>query len=131
MPYRQIIIPASMSNIVERAGYVPAVKVGSTVYCAGQIGRTPQLDVIHDPEQQFIACWENLRIVLAEAGCTFEDVVEMTTFHVQMSQHIDVFRAVKDRLFPRGTCAWTAIGVSELAVPGLLLEIKCVAVTPD
>jgi len=128
---RQIIIPASMSNIVERAGYVPAVKVGSTVYCAGQIGRTPQLEVIHDPEQQFIACWENLRIVLAEAGCTFEDVVEMTTFHVEMSRHMDVFRAVKDRLFPRGTCAWTTIGVSELAVPGLLLEIKCVAVTPD
>jgi len=128
---RQIIIPASMSNIVERAGYVPAVKVGSTVYCAGQIGRTPQLEVIHDPEQQFIACWENLRIVLAEAGCTFEDVVEMTTFHVEMSRHMDVFRVVKDRLFPRGTCAWTTIGVSELAVPGLLLEIKCVAVTPD
>lgn len=131
MSQRQIIIPASMSNIVERAGYVPAVKVGSTVYCAGQIGRTPQLEVIHDPEQQFITCWENLRIVLAEAGCTFEDVVEMTTFHVEMSRHMDVFRVVKDRLFPRGTCAWTTIGVSELAVPGLLLEIKCVAVTPD
>ncbi|KFE55159.1 RidA family protein [Pseudomonas syringae] len=131
MADRQIIIPASMSNIVERAGYVPAVKVGSTVYCAGQIGRTPQLEVIHNPEQQFIACWENLRIVLAEAGCTFEDVVEMTTFHVEMSRHMDVFRAVKDRLFPRGTCAWTAIGVSELAVSGLLLEIKCVAVVPD
>jgi enamine deaminase RidA (YjgF/YER057c/UK114 family) len=35
---------------------------------------------------------------------------------------------VKDRVFPRGTCAWTAIGVSELARPGLLVEIKCVAV---
>jgi enamine deaminase RidA (YjgF/YER057c/UK114 family) len=131
MPTRQIIIPASMANIVERAGYVPAVKVGITLYCAGQIGRTPELEVIDDPEQQFIACWENLRTVLAEAGCTFDDVVEMTTFHVAMSEHMDIFREVKDRLFPRGSCAWTAIGVSELALPGLLLEIKCVAVTPD
>ncbi len=131
MSQRQIIIPASMANIVERAGYVPAVEVGSTLYCAGQIGRTPELEVIHDPEQQFVACWENLRTVLAEAGCAFDDVVEMTTFHVEMSQHMDIFREVKDRLFPRDTCAWTAIGVSELALPGLLLEIKCVAVTPD
>src|SRR5690606_8962911 len=119
MLQRQIIIPASMANIVERAGYVPAVKVGSTLYCAGQIGRTPELEVIDDPEQQFIACWENLRTVLAEAGCTFDDVVEMTTFHVAMSEHMDIFREVKDRLFPRGSCAWTAIGVSELALPGL------------
>lgn len=128
MPDREIIIPPSMRNIVERAGYVPAVKVQGTLYCAGQIGRTPELEVIADPEQQFIACWENLRTVLAEGGCSFDDVVEMTTYHVSMSEHMAVFRDVKDRLFPRGLCAWTAIGVSELAVPGLLLEIKCIAV---
>ncbi|QYD68257.1 hypothetical protein KZJ38_18645 [Paraburkholderia edwinii] len=62
------------------------------------------------------------------AGCTFEDVVEMTTYHVQMSVHMSVFREVKNRVFPRGKCAWTAIGVSELAHPGLLAEIKCVAI---
>lgn len=122
------IIPQQMQAIVERAGYVPAVKVGTTVYCAGQVGRTPELEVIADPEAQFVACWENLRIVLEEAGCSFDDVVDMTTYHVQMSEHMAVFREVKDRVFPRGTCAWTAIGVSELARPGLLVEIKCVAV---
>lgn len=131
MPNRKIIVPSSMRTIVERAGYVPAVKVHSTLYCAGQVGRTPELEVINDPEQQFIACWENLRTVLAEGGCSFEDVVEMTTYHVAMSEHIAVFRDVKERLFPRGLCAWTAIGVSELAVAGLLLEIKCIAVTHD
>ena len=117
-----------MKLLAERAGYAPAVKVGATVYCAGQVGRTPELQVIADPEAQFVAAWENLRLVLAEAGCTFEDVVEMTTYHVEMRQHMGVFRAVKDRLFPRGTCAWTCIGVTELAHPGLLVEIKCVAV---
>ncbi|WP_322045535.1 RidA family protein [Paraburkholderia sp. J67] len=131
MTDRERIVPAGMEAIVERAGYVPAVKVGATVYCAGQVGRTPDLEVIADPQAQFVACWENLRIVLEAAGCTFEDVVDMTTYHVQMSEHMPVFRAVKDRVFPRGTCAWTAIGVSELARPGLLVEIKCVAVKRD
>ncbi|NVZ76718.1 RidA family protein [Pseudomonas gingeri] len=128
MTDREIIIPDSMRPIVERAVYAPAVKVGATLYCAGQVGRTAQLEVIADPEAQFVACWENLRLVLAAGGCTFDDVVEMTTYHVNMSQHMAVFREVKNRVFPRGHCAWTSIGVAELAHPGLLAEIKCVAV---
>lgn len=131
MSEREIIIPPSMQPIVERAGYAPAVRVGKTIYCAGQVGRTAALDVIAEPEAQFVACWENLREVLAAAGCTFEDVVEMTTYHVAISQHMAVFREVKNRLFPRGLCAWTSIGVSELAHPGLLVEIKCIAVQPS
>lgn len=129
MTDRQIIVPQPMALLAERAGYAPAVKVGATVYCAGQVGRTADLQVIADPAQQFVAAWDNVRLVLAEAGCSFEDVVEMTTYHVEMRRHMDVFRTVKDRLFPRGTCAWTCIGVTELAHPGLLVEIQCVAVS--
>jgi enamine deaminase RidA (YjgF/YER057c/UK114 family) len=128
MSDREIIIPEVMKTIVERAGYAPAVRVGDTLYCAGQVGRTPDLQVILDPEQQFICAWESLRQVLAAGGCTFEDVVDMTTYHVDLAKHMAVFREVKNRLFPRGLCAWTCIGVSELANPGLLVEIKCIAV---
>ena len=102
MTDRHLIIPTSMQPIVERAGYVPAVKVGKTLYCAGQVGRTENLEVITDPEAQFIAAWESLRLVLEEGGCTFEDVVDMTTYHVNLSEHMAVFRDVKNRLFPRG-----------------------------
>ncbi|MBK5554223.1 MULTISPECIES: RidA family protein [unclassified Pseudomonas] len=128
MSDREIIIPEAMKLIVERAGYAPAVRVGDTLYCAGQVGRTPDLQVIVDPEEQFICAWESLRQVLAAGGCTFEDVVDMTTYHVDLAKHMAVFREVKNRLFPRGLCAWTCIGVSELANPGLLVEIKCIAV---
>ncbi|NBB09150.1 RidA family protein [Pseudomonas sp. SLFW] len=128
MTDRTLIVPDTMTSLVERAGYAPAVSVGDTLYCAGQVGRTADLKVIDDPEQQFIAAWDNLRQVLEAGGCTFEDIVDMTTYHVNMSQHMPVFRDVKNRLFPRGLCAWTCIGVSELAHPGILVEIKCVAV---
>jgi enamine deaminase RidA (YjgF/YER057c/UK114 family) len=128
MTDRAIIIPDGIEQIVERAGYAPAVKVGTTVFCAGQVGRTRELEVLHDPEAQFLACRENLKTLLDASGCTFEDVVEMTTYHVQLCADMSVFREVKNRVFPRGKCAWTAIGVSELAHPGLLAEIKCVAI---
>lgn len=128
MTDRQIIAPDSMRLLCDHAGYAPAVRVGKTLYCAGQVGRTPELSVIEDPEQQFLAAWDNLRLVLAAGGCEFEDVVEMTTYHVDMHRHMPIFRSVKDEVFPRSTCAWTCIGVSELARPGLLVEIKCIAV---
>lgn len=131
MTERERIVPPTMQRIVDRAGYVPAVKVGATVFCAGQVGRTVDLEVISNPEAQFQACWENLRVVLEAAGCTFDDVVDMTTYHVEMSKHMPIFREVKNRVFPLGTCAWTSIGVSELAHRGLLVEIQCVAVKRD
>jgi len=124
------IVPPSMQAIVDKAGYLPAVQAGNLVFCAGQVGRDSDLSVVRDPRQQFEACWENLRTVLAAAGCSFDDVVEMTTFHVGLRDHLDLFREVKDHLFPRGTCPWTCLGVSELAVAGLLAEIKCIAIVP-
>lgn len=128
---KRIICPSAMLNIVARAGYVPAVQVDQLVFCAGQVGRDADLRVIEDPEAQFYQCWRNLRLVLAEAGCSFDDVVEMTTYHVDMRRNMDVFRRIKDEVFPRSSCAWTCIGVSELAVEGLLVEIKCVALRPN
>ncbi|WP_200939034.1 RidA family protein [Rhizobium sp. Leaf311] len=128
---RKIIVPLAMRPIVERAGYAPAVRFENLVFCAGQVGRDTNMNVINDPEKQFEACWDNLATVLSAAGCSFEDVVEMTTYHVGLQQHIHTFRKVKDRIFPRGTCAWTCIGVSELAHPGLLVEIKVVAAIPS
>jgi enamine deaminase RidA (YjgF/YER057c/UK114 family) len=100
MTDRQIIVPDGMKLLCEPAGNAPAVKVGKTLYCAGQVGRTPGLSVIEDPEQQFLAAWENLRLVLAAGGCEFEDVVEMTTYHVDMQRHMPTFRQVKDEVFP-------------------------------
>ncbi|GLK88523.1 RidA family protein [Pseudomonas turukhanskensis] len=128
MSDRELIIPESMALIPERIGYVPAVKVGGTLFCSGQIGRTADLVIIEEPEAQFVAAWENMRDVLHAGGCTFEDVVDMTTYHVDLATHLDLYREVRDRFFPRGTAAWTCIGVAALAHPALLLEIKCVAV---
>lgn len=127
MSDREIIVPDSMRAIVERAGYAPAVRVGDIIYVVGQVGRTPDLEVIAAPAEQFAAAWENVRIVLEAAGCSFADMVDVTTYHVGMARHMDVFRTVKNRLVPREGYAWTRIGVSELAHPGLLVEIKCVA----
>jgi len=41
---------------------------------------------------------------------------------------MDEFAKVKDEFFPRDYPAWTAVGVTQLALPELRVEIRAVAV---
>ena len=80
-----------------------------------------------DPETQFTQAFEHCKTTLEAAGASFDDVVEMTTFHVGLQQHIAAFMKVKDRYMNDPYPAWTAIGITELAFPGALVEIKLTA----
>jgi len=127
---RTPIIPPSMRNVVAQRGYLPGLEVGGFVFLAGQVGRTADMQILAEPAAQFEQCFENLRIVLAEAGCSFDDIVDMTTYHVDMARHWPAFREVKSRVLPQGRFPWTAIGVSALADPAFLLEVKATACRP-
>jgi len=121
------VVPPSMQSVVADKGYLPGLRVGDFLFLAGQVGRTIDMKIVVEPTAQFEACFENLRLVLAEAGCTFEDIVDMTTYHVDMNAHWPAFREVKNRVLPRGRFPWTAVGVTALADPAFLLEVKATA----
>lgn len=126
MAARQNIVPKDMANIQERFHYHPAVKVGNLVFVAGQVGRNDKLEVIEGKEAQFVQAFENLKKVLDAAGTSLENLVEMVTYFTDM-RDLTLFIQVKDRYITRNYPAWTAIGTSALAMPGLLIEIKCIA----
>jgi enamine deaminase RidA (YjgF/YER057c/UK114 family) len=126
MSNRRDVIPPSMATIHARFHYTPGVLVDGTLYIAGQVGRDADLNVVQGVEAQFVQAFENVATVLREAGASFDDVVDMVTYHVDM-RDLPTFLAVKDRYFTGRVPAWTAIGVSALANPGLLVEIKCIA----
>jgi enamine deaminase RidA (YjgF/YER057c/UK114 family) len=116
-----------MKPIHDAYHFAPAVIDGDHLRCSGMIGLRPDLTVPEDPSDQFTLAFENLRGLLAEAGLTFADVVELTTYHVGLHAHVETFGAVKDRFMSEPYPAWTAVGVSELAVPGALVEIQVTA----
>jgi enamine deaminase RidA (YjgF/YER057c/UK114 family) len=59
------------------------------------------------------------------------DIVDLTTFHTDMRE-LALFMQVKDRYITRDFPAWTAIGVASLGgAPGVIIEIKAVAVLSD
>ncbi len=128
MSTRTDITPAAMRNIRERFRYSPGVRAGNFLYIAGQVGRDENLQVVADKEAQFVQAFENVKTVLTEAGATFDDVVEMVTYHTDL-RDLALFIAVKDRYitnFDR-LPTWTGIGTPALAMPGLFVEIKCTA----
>jgi len=84
--------------------------------------------VASDPAEQFDQAFAHLGRYLEAAGASLSDVVEMTTYHVDLRRHLDAFMETKDRWIAPPYPAWSAIGVSELITEGALVEIRAVAV---
>jgi enamine deaminase RidA (YjgF/YER057c/UK114 family) len=127
---RESIVPIGMEAVYDEIHYSPAVRVGRTIYISGQIGRDENLAVITDNEQQIVQAFENLKTVIDAAGATMKDIVDLTSFHTDM-RDLRLFMDVKDRYLTTDFPAWTAIGCSALGgVPGLIVEIKAIAVLP-
>jgi enamine deaminase RidA (YjgF/YER057c/UK114 family) len=123
-----VILPKGMEMAYEQFHFAPAVRSGGLLRCSGQLGTGERFAVVSsEPEVQFVQAFENVKSVLAAAKLDFGDVVEMTTFHVGLREHLATFLAVKDRYFAAPWPAWTAIGISELAAPGALVEIRITA----
>ena len=127
MAKREAIIPKGMEAQYESWGLAPGLLVGDTLYCSGQLGIGPDGTVPEDAETQFTNAFEAVNAVLESAGACFADVVEMTTFHVGLVGELETFAKVRNRFIEEPYPAQTAIGVSELGLPGAILELKVIA----
>ncbi|MFM0506175.1 RidA family protein [Paraburkholderia sp. RL17-373-BIF-A] len=132
MSKREAIIPAGMEAVYEKIHYAPAVKVGNTIYVSGQIGRDTAMYLVEGREAQIVQAFENLKLVLAAAGASLSDVVDVTTYHTDM-RDLPLFMKVRDQyLTTHPLPAWTAVGAHMLGgAAGYIVEIKAVAVLPD
>jgi enamine deaminase RidA (YjgF/YER057c/UK114 family) len=127
MKQSDVLIPEGMEMAYDRFHFAPAVRAGNWLRCSGQLGTDASFRAIAEPEAQFVQAFENVKSVLEAAKADFRDVVEMTTFHVGLREHLGTFVRVKDRYLEAPYPAWTAIGVVELAAPGALVEIRVTA----
>jgi len=82
-----------------------------------------------DPATQFEQVFERIGAILESAASSLERVVDMTTYHLDMHAHIEAFIAGKNRYLPN-LPSWTAVGVTELYSPGVLIEVKVIAAVP-
>jgi 2-iminobutanoate/2-iminopropanoate deaminase len=73
--------------------------------------------------------FENMRAVLAAAGCGFEDVVKVTVFLTDIGDRATI-NPVRQEVFGSTRPASTLVEVPRLAVDGAKVEIECVALLP-
>ena len=123
------VFPANRHALYEKHGYSAAIRSGDLLFVSGQVGSredgTPEPDFAAQVERAF----DNLKATLNAAGCTFDDLIDVTTFHTDPENQFGTIMTVKSEVFPEAPYPnWTAIGVNGLA--GIDFEIKVIARIP-
>ena len=115
-------------------GYTHVVQVhrGRTVYIAGQVAFDKSGNVVGkgDFTAQTTQVFENLKLALAAAGATFDNLVKVTTFVTDLSQ-MQTLRAIRAKYYGKNAPASTLVQIVKLAHPDLMIEIEAIAVVPE
>jgi enamine deaminase RidA (YjgF/YER057c/UK114 family) len=90
-------------------------------------GQGPE-DVTLDMETQIRQTFDRIGILLKAGGATFANVVIIRSYWVHLTRDLPIFRKVRREYLVEPYPASTAVGTTELAIPGLELEIEAVAV---
>jgi enamine deaminase RidA (YjgF/YER057c/UK114 family) len=130
MIQREAIFPADRHALYEAHRYSAAIRSGDLLFVSGQVGSRPDGSPEPDFARQVQLAFDNLAAVLAAAGCTLRDVVDVTTFHTDPAAQVEAVMAVREKAigappYPN----WTAVGVTWLA--GFDFEIKVIARIPE
>ncbi|MGV1817554.1 RidA family protein [Agrobacterium sp. CG160-95] len=129
MAKREAIFPANRHALYEEHGYSAAIRSGDLLFVSGQVGSLSDGTPEPDFERQVQLAFENLKATLHAAGCTFDDIVDVTTFHTDPEKQFGTIMAVKQQIFSTKPYPnWTAIGVNWLA--GFDFEIKVIVRIP-
>lgn len=127
---RDAIFPAGRQVLYEKHGYSGAIRSGDLLFVSGQVGSRSDGSAEPDFARQVEQAFANLQAVLAAAGGSFDDVIDVTTFHTDPERQFDTVLAAKAKAFPAAPYpAWTAVGVNWLA--GFDFEIKAIARLPQ
>jgi enamine deaminase RidA (YjgF/YER057c/UK114 family) len=113
--------PGGYSHVVEVTG------PGRIVYIAGQLGLKPDGKIADDFRAQATQAFENLKSALAAVGATFDDVVKLNNYLVDIPANLPIYREVRDRYVnTKAPPASTTIGVPALARPDALYEVEAI-----
>jgi enamine deaminase RidA (YjgF/YER057c/UK114 family) len=120
--------PRGYSHVVETKG------PSRTIYLAGQLGMTADGKFAGAPgdfRAQAIQCFENIKAALAAVGASFEHVVKLNNYLIDMT-HLPLYFEVRDRYVDtKNPPASTTIQISKLARDGALYEVEAIAVVSE
>jgi len=127
---RDAVFPAGRQALYEINRYSAAIRSGDLLFVSGQVGSREDGSPEPDFARQVQLAFDNLAAVLKAAGCTFDDLVDVTSFHTDPARQWEIFNPIRLKTFGELPYPnWTAVGVNWLA--GFDVEIKAIARIPQ
>ncbi|MGE8186017.1 RidA family protein [Pseudomonas sp. NPDC086278] len=126
MTQRDVVFPPTRRTLYERNRYSPAIRSNGFLFVSGQVGSTEDGSPEPELEAQVRTAFNNLNAILLEAGCSFDDVIDVTIFIVDPESKFETIWKVVPEFWgnaPHPTL--TAVGVTWLY--GFEFEIKVIA----
>lgn len=129
MTVRDVVFPPGRHALYERNRYSPAIKSDGFLFVSGQVGSREDGSPEPELQAQVRLAFNNLNAILNAAGCTFDDVIDVTVFMVDPQATFERIWEVVPEFWgeaPHPTI--TAVGVTWLY--GFDFEIKVIAKLP-
>ncbi|MBP5078153.1 RidA family protein [Pseudomonas chlororaphis] len=130
MTQRDVVFPPGRQALYQRNRYSPAIRANGFLFVSGQVGSTSDGSPEPDLEAQVRLAFTNLNAILAAAGSSFDEVIDVTVFIVDPESRFDTIWKVVPEFWgqaPHPTL--TAVGVTWLY--GFDFEIKVIAKLPE
>jgi len=111
-----------------------AIATGTrVVHLAGQVALDQQFGIVggDDLGEQTKAAMRNVEAALSAAGATWDDVVRRTIYTLHPTEYATITAAIDEVTGGAEHPAQTIVGITGLAVAGLLIEIECTAVVTE
>jgi 2-iminobutanoate/2-iminopropanoate deaminase len=124
MPERQELRVQGLAAPISH--YCDAVRFGDLLFISGVApidvnGRVVSDDVVMQARQVFL----NMKAVLDAAGARFSDILKVTVYLLDVNDRAKI-NPVRREFFREARPASTLVGVAELAIPGMKVEIEAV-----
>lgn len=126
---RKAIVPQELESYYTDWKMSPGLISGQHIFFTGFTGANPDGSLSSDPETQMRNAFEKIGFVLRDANLDFGSLVEMTTYHVGLRNHLNTFKLVRAEYVKEPYPAWTAIEVAGFVREGAVIEIRAVAAT--
>ncbi len=115
----------------QKYGFAPAVRSRGFLFISGQVGVRPDGQDADSVAEQTEWALMRIKELLRIAGLDFTDLVDVTSYHVDIENTLPEFMEAKSRFIKSPFPAWSIIGISGLSRPALKVEIRAVASLRD
>jgi len=114
---------------LEKFYYSQAVKIGNRIEISGQGGWNDDWKFPELLEDEIKQAFDNVGRTLKTAGASWDNVIEVISYHVDYQPEIaELMASLFRHYMPKQAPLWTLLGVARLGDPKMRVEIRVTAI---